>query len=142
MLIRFMILLTAALLLPLAAAAQSAAMYKDPFCGCCTGHAEYLRENGFDVTIIETPPEKLAAIKQKHQIPPALQGCHTLLVNGYVVEGHVPVEAIERMLSEKPDIIGISLPGMPSGSPGMGGVKIAPFKVMIIGGDAGIYAVI
>lgn len=136
---RFILTLAAALLLPLAAAAQSATMYKDPFCGCCTGHAEYLRDNGFDVEIVETPVEKLAAIKELHQIPPALQGCHTLLVEGYVVEGHVPVGAIEKLLSEKPDIIGIALPGMPLGSPGMGGEKEAPFKVMTIGGD-GVFA--
>ena len=137
---RFIILLAAALLLPLTAVAQSATMYKDPFCGCCTGHAEYLRENGFDVTIVETPPEKLAAIKEKHQVPPALQGCHTLLVKGYVVEGHVPVEAIEKLLAEEPDIIGVSLPGMPLGSPGMGGLKTAPFQIMTIGGDGGVFA--
>lgn len=137
---RFLITLTAALLLPLAAAAQSATMYKDPFCGCCTGHADYLRDNGFEVEVVETPAEKLAAVKQLHQVPPALQGCHTLLVEGYVVEGHVPVEAIEKLLAEKPDITGIALPGMPLGSPGMGGEKEAPFQVMTIGGDGGVFA--
>ncbi len=139
MLARFLIPLSA-LLLPLTAAAQSATMYKDPFCGCCEGHANYLREEGFEVEIVETPAEKLAAIKSLHQIPAELQSCHTLLIDGYVVEGHVPVEAIEKLQEEKPDIAGIALPGMPLGSPGMGGRKSAPFTVMVLGGEDGVFA--
>lgn len=134
--IRSILILVFTLVLPMSAAAQTTAtMFKDPFCGCCAGHADYLRENDFEVSVRETSAEKLAAIKQRHQVPAPLQSCHTLLIEGYVVEGHVPIEAIDHLLTERPDIIGISLPGMPAGSPGMGGQKTAPFTVMTIGGD-------
>ncbi|WP_022696331.1 DUF411 domain-containing protein [Euryhalocaulis caribicus] len=133
---RSILILIFTLFLPLSAAAQTTAtMFKDPFCGCCAGHADYLREHGFEVDVRETSADKLAAIKQRHQIPAPLQSCHTLLIEGYVVEGHVPLEAINRLLAQKPDIIGISLPGMPAGSPGMGGQKSAPFVVLTIGGN-------
>lgn len=131
-----------ALMTPMTALAQSATMYRTPYCGCCLGHADYLRSLGFEVDIVELQPEALAAMKAGHAIPAAQQGCHTLMVEGYVVEGHVPVEAINKLLEERPDIVGISLPGMPMGSPGMGGQKAEPFKVMVIGEDDEIFAII
>ena len=82
------------------------------------------------------------SIKTKYSVPSALASCHTTIVNGYVVEGHVPVEAIERLLLEQPKIIGIALPGMPTGSPGMPGSKSSPFDIRMIdlvGQDAGTY---
>jgi hypothetical protein len=116
------------------------AMYKNPECSCCEGYAAYLRENGFDVTI--KPTHDLPLIKRQYGVPSELEGCHTTLVGGYVVEGHVPVNTLIRLLTEKPAIKGISLPGMPAGSPGMFGEKTAPFTIYEIGdGPAKVYGV-
>jgi hypothetical protein len=126
------------------AAAQekvAATLYKDPSCSCCDAHADYLRANGFSVTVVEQP--NMTPIKQKYGVPRDLQGCHSTVIGKYVVEGHVPVGPIKRLLAEKPDIKGISLPGMPQGSPGMSGTKQGPFEVLAItGGDgpAPVYA--
>lgn len=114
--------------------AVAATMYKRPQCTCCDGHASHLRDNGYKVTIIET--DDLSRIKQQHDVPEAFEGCHTLLVGGYVVEGHVPASVIDKLLKEKPAIRGISLPGMPEGSPGMGGEKAAPFTIYELSGGA------
>ena len=102
-------------------------LYKNPQCGCCQGHADYLREQGFELEVIAT--HDLPTIKRQHGVPEKLEGCHTLLVDGYVIEGHVPVNSIRRLLAERPDIKGISLPGMPAGSPGMGGTKTGAFNI-------------
>ena len=81
-------------------------------------------------------------LHRQHGVPEPLVGCHTTLVDGYVVEGHVPIGAMLRMLEERPDITGISLPGMPAGSPGMSGEKAAPFTIYEIGdGPTKVYAV-
>lgn len=130
---RFATLALAALLMPLMALAQAATMYKTPWCGCCLGHAEYLEDHGFEIEIVELQPDELSALKSERGIPARQGGCHTLIVEGYVVEGHVPVEAIEALLEKRPDITGLSLPGMPAGSPGMGGEKSAPFSIEVIG---------
>src|SRR5204863_8965692 len=111
------------------------ALYKGPECGCCDGYADYLRHHGFAVTVTATP--ELSDISGKAGIPSELQGCHTAFIGGYVVDGHVPVEAINKMLAERPPIKGITLPGMPEGSPGVGmaGTKTSPFTVYQIGKD-------
>ncbi len=106
---------------------KAATMYKNPQCGCCTGHAEYLRRHGYKVKVVET--HDLVGIKKRYGVPEKLEGCHTLVIGKYVVEGHVPIKHIERLLTEKPAIKGISLPGMPEGSPGMGGPKRGPFTI-------------
>jgi len=122
--------------LPVAAEEKiKATLYKNPGCTCCDDYADYLRSNGFDVTAIEHP--NMTLIKQKHGVGEDLEGFHTTLVEGYVVEGHVPVAALKRLLSEKPAIKGISLPGMPEGSPGMTGTKEGPFEILSITGKAG-----
>jgi hypothetical protein len=108
-----------------------ATLYKNPQCTCCEGYADYLRENGFEVTV--KPTHDLPLIKRQHGVPSELEGCHTTLVGGYVVEGHVPVNTLIRLLTEKPAIKGISLPGMPAGSPGMFGEKTGPFSIYEIG---------
>ena len=92
-------------------AAHTALLYKNPQCSCCEGYAYYLRKNGFDVTVKAT--HDLPLIKQKYGVAEHLEGCHTTLIDGYVIEGHVPVAAINRLLDERPTITGISLPGMP-----------------------------
>ena len=118
----------------------SATLYKDPQCGCCETYADYLRENGFEVTV--KPTHNLPLMKRQYGVPGELEGCHTTLVDSYVVEGHVPVNTVIRLLTERPDIKGISLPGMPMGSPGMTGEKTAPFTIYEFGaGPAKVYAV-
>jgi hypothetical protein len=122
------------------AGSGEAVLYKDPQCGCCEAYADHLRANGFAVTV--EAREDLALIKRRQGVPGALEGCHTMLVDGYVVEGHVPVNTLLRLLRERPEIRGISLPGMPAGSPGMSGEKTAPFTIYEIGDDPPqVYAV-
>lgn len=135
--------LTALLLAPLqtvAGEAKTAVMYKYPQCGCCEEYAQYLREYGFEVTV--KPTHDMPAIKKMTGVTEPLEGCHTLMIDGYVVEGHVPITALNKLLTEKPAISGISLPGMPQGSPGMTGVKTEPFEIYeITSGEPQIYSI-
>lgn len=114
--------------------ARGAILYKNPQCQCCDAYAKVLQRSGIPVTVKATPT--LAALKREHGVPEALQGCHTLLIDGYVVEGHVPAAQVKRLLAERPAIKGISLPGMPAGSPGMDGEKTEPFTIYEIGDGA------
>ena len=122
-------------------AERRATLYKTPECGCCEGYADYLRENGFEVRVEER--HDLSQIKRQHGVPAEFDGCHTTLLGGYVVEGHVPVATLLRLLEEKPAVRGVSLPGMPAGSPGMSGEKAEPFTVYGFsdGGRPMVYAV-
>jgi hypothetical protein len=116
-------------------------LYKDPQCGCCEGYADYLRGHGFAVTIV--PTHDLPLLDEKYGIATDLQPCHISLIGGYVVGGHVPIEVVDRLLAEKPAITGITLAGMPLGSPGMGGEKTAPFKIYEIAtGSRRLYATV
>jgi hypothetical protein len=119
-------------------AGQSVTLYKSPNCGCCSGHAKALEKAGFTVTIEET--EDLDLVKQTHNIPVGGESCHTSVIGDYVVEGHVPLEAIEKLLTEKPNIAGIGLPGMPIGTPGMPGRKTAPYEVYQLSADGEVSA--
>ena len=92
-------------------------VYKSPTCGCCGKWVEHMEANGFAATTTNIPD--VAPIKAKHGVPARLHSCHTSLVGGYVIEGHVPAEDIRRLLREKPAIVGLAAPGMPAGSPGM-----------------------
>jgi hypothetical protein len=115
-------------------------LYKSPQCDCCEGYASYLRDNGFAVTTIAT--NDLTQMGEKYGISDALQPCHLSLVAGYVVGGHIPFDVIKRLLAEKPQIAGITLPGMPTGSPGMGGTKTGPMTIYEIAkGAPKVYAV-
>ncbi len=105
----------------------SVQLYKNPNCNCCESYAAYLRNHGYAVTT--TPTHNLSLIRREHGVPGKLAGCHTTIVAGYVVEGHVPVAALDKLLAERPKIKGISLPGMPDGSPGMTGAKREPFTI-------------
>ncbi|HEX2140236.1 MAG TPA: DUF411 domain-containing protein [Woeseiaceae bacterium] len=118
---------------------RKATLYKNPQCGCCEDYASYLRKAGFQVAVVAT--HDLDAVKAQHHVPQNLYGCHTTLVGGYVVEGHVPASTIERLLQERPRIRGVSLPGMPLGSPGMTGPKTEPFRILEIGPEQRVYAV-
>lgn len=116
---------------PLAAQEQprTAELYKPLQCGCCDEYAKYLEENGFTVKVESLPDEQFLLIKRMAVVPESLWGCHTLKVGNYVVEGLVPVDAINKLLDEEPQIRGISLPGMPVGAPGMGGHNISELIV-------------
>ncbi|HEX8718630.1 MAG TPA: DUF411 domain-containing protein [Gemmatimonadaceae bacterium] len=94
-------------------------VYKDPSCGCCKKWVEHLRTNGFAVTTRDM--NDLSEVKATFGVPRSLQACHTATTGTFVVEGHVPADVIRKMLSERPKIAGIAVPGMPSGSPGMEG---------------------
>lgn len=120
---------------------KNVTLYKDPQCGCCEGYADYLRSNGFMVTIV--PTHDLPLLDTKYGISTDLQPCHLSLIDGYVVGGHVPIEIVNRLLAERPAITGITLPGMPLGSPGMTGPKTAPFTIYEIAKDSHkVYAVL
>lgn len=126
---------------PMALAEQhnSATLYKNPECSCCDEYAKYLRRNGYTVKVVAT--HDLAAVRRQHSVPEALEGCHTLVIGGYAVEGRVPYTHIDRLLVEKPTMKGISLPGMPQGSPGMTGRKSEPFTIYEIrSGERKVYA--
>ena len=103
-------------------------VYKSPTCGCCAGWASYLSTRGFAVTTIDQ--EDLSALKAKHGITPELRSCHTALVGGYVVEGHVPSADIHRLLEERPAIVGLTAPGMPMMSPGMASIEPRDYDVL------------
>jgi len=94
-------------------------VYKSPTCGCCSKWVEHVRAGGITVNVTDLPDAELDALKQKHGIPGTAQSCHTGVVGGYVVEGHVPVSDVLRMLKERPAVAGIAVGGMPLGSPGM-----------------------
>jgi hypothetical protein len=95
-------------------------VYKDPNCGCCGAWVDIVQKAGFDVTVNDLTPEALQSQKAESGIAPEMASCHTALVESYVIEGHVPPDDIRRLLAERPDAIGLSVPGMPFGSPGMG----------------------
>jgi hypothetical protein len=109
---------------------------KNPGCGCCDSWVEHMKALGFDATVVED--ENLYAHKQSLGIPRELVSCHTAQVDGYVVEGHVPGDLVQRMLKEKPNITGLAVGGMPMGSPGMEGGRKDPFDVVAFQKDGTI----
>jgi hypothetical protein len=111
----------------IAAVPINATLFKDPACGCCGVYANYLRGNGFTVEVVSTA--EFAEIGRKAGVPEGLEGCHTAFVGDYVVSGHVPVDVVRKLLDERPAITGVTLAGMPAGSPGMGGDKTEPFQI-------------
>ena len=115
-------------------APQTLQVTKTPTCGCCDDWVAFARHQGLEVEVTET--DDYAGMKQTASVPESLWSCHTARIGGYVVEGHVPFAAIERLLAEQPDIAGISVPGMPAGSPGMGGGADALVPVIAWGGMA------
>ena len=117
-----------------AAPAREATIYTDPGCPCGIEYGKYLEAHGYKVNMVVSTPE-LDAIKAKYAIPKRLLANQSTVIEGYVIEGNVPVAAIERLLAERPPIPGIALPGMPSGSPGMDGPKRAAFPVFVITDD-------
>ncbi|AFZ37965.1 protein of unknown function DUF411 (plasmid) [Stanieria cyanosphaera PCC 7437] len=105
-------------------------VYRSPSCGCCGIWVEHAEKHGFKIEDIKT--EEMEALKQKHNVPAELASCHTTIIDGYVMEGHIPADDIKRFLAEKPDdLIGLAVPGMPIGTPGMEAKDIKqPFQVL------------
>jgi len=105
-------------------------VYKTSTCGCCKAWVSYLQENGFTVIAHDVDDAALTQLTREKGVPENLESCHTAVVGGYVVEGHVPAADIKRMLAEKPKIVGLTVPGMVSGSPGMAGPVPQHFDVL------------
>ena len=141
---RQLLALIPALLISRTARAQSAKIhiYKDASCGCCSVWVTHLEKAGFTASV--TNADNMAAIKDTYGVPAALRSCHTGVVNGYVIEGHVPAADIQRVLKERPAVAGLAVPGMPVGSPGMEvpGMRPQAFDVMAFekGGASRVFA--
>jgi hypothetical protein len=103
-------------------------VYKDPNCGCCHNWVEIMRTAGFEVSVRDT--SDMSSIKTRYKVGRPLVSCHTALVGGYVVEGHVPADVIRKLLADKPKVLGIAVPGMPVGSPGMEGTPKQAYEVL------------
>ena len=110
-------------------------VYKTPACGCCGQWIEHLRQNGFAVKVNEV--RDTATLRLKAGFPDRLASCHTGFVDGYAVEGHVPAKDIQRLLKERPKAIGLAVPGMPMGSPGMEGPRADPYDVLLVRANGG-----
>ena len=110
------------------AGALEVTVYKSPTCGCCTKWIAHLEANGFNVNAHDVAD--LTQVKREHGVRRGLTSCHTALVDGYVIEGHVPANDIQRLLQERPDVVGLAVPGMVMGSPGMEGPTSEPYNVL------------
>ena len=120
---------------------QIVEVFKTPTCGCCYGYVLFLEKEKYKVK--QTDMRSLHSIKQKYNIPVEMQSCHTTIMGKYFIEGHVPIEAINKLLKEQPDIDGIALPGMPIGTPGMPGDKDEPFVIyQLTGGKFSVFMTI
>ncbi|ACE99602.1 protein of unknown function DUF411 [Rhodopseudomonas palustris TIE-1] len=106
-------------------------VYKDPNCGCCQSWVRHLEKAGFTVRARETTD--LATVRAGLGVPIDLASCHSAEIDGYVLEGHVPAVAVQRLLAQRPDAIGLAVPGMPAGSPGMGGMPAEKYAVILFG---------
>ena len=113
---------------------QDITVYRSPNCGCCSGWIKHLQEHQFNVIDIKT--NNINKLKQKYGIPSKLASCHTAIIDGYVIEGHVPADDIKQLLSQKPNITGLTVPEMPVGTPGMEmGNRKDPFSVLTFDKD-------
>lgn len=122
------------------AGAAEVIVYKSPWCDCCGEWADHMRENGFSLMVREV--EDLDPIRAEHGVTDELMSCHTAVVDGYVVEGHVPATDVRRLLQEQPEAKGLAAPGMPAGSPGMEGAGNEPYNVLLFteDGDTRVFA--
>ncbi len=110
-----------------------ATLYKEPGCDCCDGYARYLQKNFISVEVVASG--RVPELNRAAGIPEDLAGCHVTTLDGYTVAGHAPIEAVRRLLADRPPLAAITLPGMPSGSPGMSGTATSPFIVYAISRD-------
>lgn len=115
---------------PAAVIAAEMTVYKTPWCGCCHAWAEAVEKAEYQVSIVDL--EDLPAIRKQAGVPAEMEGCHIAAVEGYFLEGHVPLEAIGKLLSERPDVAGLAVPGMPQGSLGMGDDPSASYEVYAV----------
>lgn len=115
--------------------APAAVVFKTEGCGCCNGWVEHLQAAGFDVDARNV--RDLMSVKLDAGVPADLSSCHTALIDGYVVEGHVPAYVVRKLLDERPEVTGITVPGMPVGSPGMEGQNAKPYEVIAFDGQGG-----
>ena len=113
-------------------------VYKSMSCGCCGVYYNYFKGKGNSNAQVVNAGS-MESIKVQYGIPPEMKSCHTTVIGDYFIEGHIPLSAVEKLLQEKPDIKGIAMPGMPSGSPGMPGAKSGDFIVYAVQKDGGIY---
>ncbi|AIA74964.1 metal-binding protein [Halomonas campaniensis] len=111
-----------------ALAAPTVDVHSDPNCGCCSDWVSHLEEAGFEVN--HQRDGDLRSIKMANGVPPELASCHTAIVEGYVIEGHVPASDIQRLLEEQPEVVGLTVPGMPHGSPGMETGRVDDYAVL------------
>ena len=116
-----------------AAASPAIDVYKDPACGCCAKWVEHLRANGFAARVNEE--RSLDAFKARVGVPATLASCHTALVDGYVIEGHVPAAEIRKLLADRPRALGLAVPGMPAGAPGMDMPRAPGYDVLLFRAD-------
>jgi hypothetical protein len=123
-----------------ASEATAITVYKTPTCGCCKKWVEHLEKNGFRVETHDVGD--VSPVKAQHGVPGDLHSCHTGLVGGYVVEGHVPADVIRKLLAERPQVAGVAVPGMPMGSPGMEGPYTQHYDVVAFTqeGKTSVYA--
>lgn len=121
------------------AAPSEMTVFKTKTCGCCGKWIDHLRSSGFTVTVKEVPSTD--EYRQRYGVPAKLQSCHTAIVNGYTIEGHVPAVQIQRLLKERPKANGLAVPGMPAGSPGMEGARRDAYTVVLFekGGELSNY---
>ena len=108
-------------------------VFKDPNCGCCGKWVEHVRANGFAVEVQEV--SDIAEYSRRYGVPSQLRGCHTAVIDGYTIEGHVPATDIQRLLSERPEAKGLAVPGMPVGSPGMEGGSPQSYSTLLFTAD-------
>lgn len=121
---------------PIDAAGLKMVVYKTATCGCCSKWVDHMKANGFDVTVNNVP--STAEYRRRHGVPDRLQSCHTAVVSGYTIEGHVPAADVKRLLKQKPTATGLAVPGMPMGSPGMEGPRRDAFSVFLLDKDGNV----
>jgi len=135
----FLVIALLFVMLPLgfdSVAAEEVVVYKSPTCGCCKQWIKHLEASGFSVQAKDVP--NVGPYKLKHGVPPQLSSCHTATVGGYVIEGHVPAADIRQLLKERPKVVGLTVPGMPEGSPGMEGPHPQHYDVLTFDADGRI----
>jgi hypothetical protein len=139
-----LVAITSLIVLAISSPSQSSGplitVFKTPTCGCCGKWVEHLKANGFTVKVQEV--NDTSAYERQYRVPRTMESCHTAVVNGYTIEGHVPATEIKRLLNEKPKAVGLAVPGMPVGSPGMEAAHSEAFSVFVFdeGGHTSVYA--
>lgn len=127
---------------PRSAEGKAVVVYEDPNCGCCGGWVSHMKRAGFPVTVVEQPD--LTVVRARYGVPEAAASCHTAVVEGYFIEGHVPPEDVRRLLATRPAARGLAVPGMPSGSPGMDAPdgRVGPYAVLLVlqDGSSSVFA--